>query len=461
MIESLPVESILNTALAKGGDFAEIFVESSLYTNIVCDDNRLERIAASNDTGLGLRLLHDTKTAFGSSNDLSKDELIRLASSVSTAAQKQVHPRLIPPIPKICQSQRQIVKNHPAGISLEKKRRLVERANQIARGASEHVVQVKVILRDQIRRIWIVSSDDTNISDEQVYVALIVQVVCAEGDLLQMSFESIGGTRGYEIFDETTPEEIAAIAAKRANLMLSAAPAPTGPMPVVLASDAGGTMIHEAVGHGLEADLATEGLSVYRDQLGRSVASPLISVFDDATLNGNRGSYTYDDEGTPAHRTMLIDGGVLNTYLQNRITSARCDVPSTGNGRRQSYAHPPLVRMSNTLIAPGSSDPDEIIRATERGLYVKKIGGGQVNTVNGDFVFDVQEGYRIEGGKIGEPVRGATLTGNGPKILETIDKVGSDLGFSIGTCGKNGQEIPVSCGQPTIRIPELIVGGTA
>jgi TldD protein len=353
-----------------------------------------------------------------------------------------------------------VVKSHPSGIDLHKKAQIVKRANQIARGAGDSVAQVKVMLRDHIRRIWIADSAGLSTADEQVFVSLIVQVVCARGDALQMSYEAVGGTKGYEIFNETPPEEIAAAAAKRAILMLDAMPAPSGPMPVVLGGTAGGTMIHEAVGHGLEADLAGEGLSVYRDRLGKPVASPLVSVYDDATLKGGRGSYSCDDEGAPAQKTLLIENGLLKSYMHNRISAIRSNGQTTGNGRRQNYAHPPLVRMSNTLIAEGDDSPEEILKATQRGLFVKKMGGGQVNTVNGDFVFDVQEGYRIEGGMLGEPVRGATLTGNGPKVLELIDKVGSDLGFSIGTCGKLGQEAPISCGQPTIRIPEITVGGT-
>jgi len=286
-------------------------------------------------------------------------------------------------------------------------------------------------------------------------------VVCKDGTKLVSSYEPIAGTKGYEIFNETPPEEIAATAAKRALSMLSASPAPSGPMPVVIAGEAGGTMIHEAVGHGLEADLAREGLSVYKDRLEQQVASKLISIYDDSTLAGNRGSFACDDEGSPSQRTCLIENGTLKSYLHNRITATRDGIASTGNGRRQSYAYPPIVRMTNTLIAAGNDDPASIVSSTPKGLFVKKMGGGQVNTVNGDFVFDVQEGYLIENGKIGEPVRGATLAGNGPKVLEIIDKVGNDVGFSIGTCGKNGQEAPVTCGQPTLRIPEIVVGGTS
>jgi TldD protein len=286
-----------------------------------------------------------------------------------------------------------------------------------------------------------------------------VQVVAAQDDVIQTGYEPVGGFMGLELFDENSPEKIAEIASVRALKMLQARRAPGGRMPVVLSSEAGGTMIHEAIGHGLEADLAQVGLSVYTGRIGEEVASPLISVVDDATLAYKRGSYSFDDEGVEAQRTSLVEQGVLKGYLYDRLTAMKDNVQSTGNGRRESYKSRPIPRMSNTFILPGEMCPEEIVRSTYKGLFVKKMGGGQVNTVNGDFVFEVSEGYLIENGEIGEAVRGATLTGNGPALLKNIDMVGNDLGFGIGTCGKDGQGVPVSDAQPTLRIPEIIVGG--
>jgi len=286
-------------------------------------------------------------------------------------------------------------------------------------------------------------------------------VVAAEGDVIQTGYEPVGGTIGFELFDVSPPEETALIAAKQALLMLKARKAPAGRMAVVLSSEAGGTMIHEAVGHGLEADLSLEGISVYEGKIGEMIASPVITVLDDKTLPGKRGSFLFDDEGTPAERTVLVENGVLKNYMYNRLYAAKAGVPSTGNGRRQSYRNRPIVRMTNTMIASGKDDPEKIIRSVDSGLFVRKMGGGQVNTVNGDFMFEVTEGYLLEKGKIGEPVRGATLTGSGPEVLKIIDQVGSDLGFGIGTCGKDGQGVPVADAQPTIRIPEIVVGGIA
>lgn len=264
---------------------------------------------------------------------------------------------------------------------------------------------------------------------------------------------------GFELFDLHPPEEVAEVATGRSLLMLSARKAPMGRMAVVISSEAGGTMIHEAIGHGLEADLTQQGLSVFSKKMGERVASSLVTVVDDPTLPQKRGSYAFDDEGVASQRTLLVEEGILKGYLYDRLTALKEGIPSTGNGRRESYHHKPIPRMSNTLIVPGKTKPEEIIRSVEKGLFVKKMGGGQVNTVNGDFVFEVSEGYLIEKGMITEPVRGAILTGNGPQILKEIDRVGDDLGFGIGTCGKDGQGVPVSSAQPTLRIPELVVGG--
>jgi TldD protein len=255
------------------------------------------------------------------------------------------------------------------------------------------------------------------------------------------------------------PETVAYTAAGRALKMLEAPEAPAGRMTVVLSSEAGGTMVHEAVGHGLEADLTGQGLSVYTGKLGEQVASPLVTVVDDPTIPGKRGSYNMDDEGITASKTVLVEKGILLRYMNDKLSVLRDNLAPTGNGRRQSFRHRPIPRMSNTIIEPGDMDPDEIIGSVDYGLFVRKMGGGQVNTVTGDFVFEVSEGNLIRNGDVAEPVRGATLAGNGPEVLKSVDMVGNDLGFGIGTCGKDGQGVPVGDAQPTLRIPDIVVGG--
>lgn len=461
MLADLPYDKLIQTALRYGADFAEVFAERTNGTWIACDERRVEQADSIADVGVGIRVVADGRTAYGSTNDLTRKGLLALARSVGQAARAK---RRRPPQIQLREERSHsvaTVKQHPFGIPLEEKCALAMRADDVAWRTGPKVRQVRITYRDLVRRILIATSDGVYTSDEQVGTSLAAQVVAGGDDLLQTGYEPMGGAVGFELFDETAPEEIAERAAQRAIAMLRAAPAPAGAMPVILAAEAGGTMIHEAVGHGLEADLACEGLSVYANRIGERVASELVSVVDDATLAGKRGSFTFDDEGAGARRTLLIEGGILRGYLHDRLTAFKYGAASTGNGRRQSYSHPPIVRMTNTFILPGTHDPSAILSETPHGLFVRKMGGGQVNTINGDFVFEVQEGYRIENGRIGEPVRGATLIGNGPKVLESIDRVGSDLGFSIGICGKEGQEAPVSCGQPTVRIPELVVGGTA
>ncbi|MBN1283070.1 MAG: TldD/PmbA family protein [Proteobacteria bacterium] len=460
MTDDLPFDKIILAAMRHGAEFAEVFVERVRTSSICCDDRRIEQASVSSDAGVGIRVCMGGRTAYGSTNDLTRKSLMALARDVGKMANAR---RVKAPSPSFAEadgSQLATVRRHPFGISMDDKCSVVSRANEIAWQGGNNIRQTKISYRDRVRRIQIAASDGTFAEDEQVGIVLSAQVVAGDGKSLQTGQEVIGGAIGFELFDETMPEEVADRAARRAMLMLSAGPAPAGAMPVVISSEAGGTMIHEAVGHGLEADLAGEGLSVYSRRIGDRVASPLITVVDDATLPGRRGSFSFDDEGKPAQRTVLIEAGVLKSYMSDARSAKKFDLPRTGNGRRQSYEHVPICRMTNTIILPGLHDPSHIASSTPAGLYVKKMGGGQVNTVNGDFVFNVQEGYIIRGGEIAEPVRGATLIGNGPRVLESIDMVGTDLGFSIGTCGKDGQDAPVSSGQPTLRIPEIVVGGT-
>jgi TldD protein len=460
MIANFPLEKIFRTVLRAGGAFADLYFESSRSNSIICDDNKIEQIISGTDTGVGLRAIANLKTSYAYSNRCSEPDILALAEDLCGAVQSGSGGGVAKAYPFEPNLSHQ-VDRRPDRIEAAQKVAIVREANAAARGIDPRIRQVKVVYSDKQQRVEIANSEGLLVEEDRTYVLLAVQVVAAQNGLLQTGYEPVGGLTGFELFDEVDPIRVAITAARRAVQALEAREAPSGVMPVVLSSEAGGTMIHEAVGHGLEADLALEGLSVYSNKIGETVASPLITVIDDATIPKRRGSYGYDDEGLPAQRTLLIDRGVLKRYLCNRLYAMRFNEVSTGNGRRQSYKHHPIVRMSNTLIAPGEDDPDAILRDTPYGVLVKKMGGGQVNTVNGDFVFEVSEGYLIRDGKKGDPIRGATLTGNGPQVLQSIDRVGNDLGFGIGTCGKDAQGVPVSDAQPTLRIPEIIVGGTA
>jgi TldD protein len=464
-ISGLDCEGVLKLALARGGELAELFFEETASTRVFIENGRVDRLLQGTDRGVGLRIIFDGRSVYGYTTELSQKALTSLAVALSEAVsvRKQTVKketvewrRSEQPSDEIGEYQ---IQEPPRKAPLAHKIDLAKRADQAARAELPGARQVTSMVMDSVRNILIVNSDGLIAPDSKTYLQIFVQVVGTKEGLVETAYESDGGFVGLEFFHTVTPESIGQMAAQRVKILLDAKPAPAGTMPVVISSEAGGTMIHEAVGHGLEADLACNGLSVYQGKLGQQVASPLVTVLDDGTLPGKRGSYRFDDEGTASKKNVLIEQGVLKSYLVDRLSAMKFDLMATGNGRRESFRHKPIVRMTNTYIAPGADDPSAILRDTSWGIFVRAMGGGQVNTVNGDFVFAVTEGYLIENGKLTSPIRGATLVGNGPKILSMVDRVGNDLGFSTGTCGKDGQAAPVTDAQPTLRIPELTVGG--
>jgi TldD protein len=457
----LPPELLSETlrkALPAQAEYGDIFVESSRSTVIQVEDRKVEKLLQGTDSGAGLRVLFGGKTAYACTNSLSKGSFLEMADALKTAV-RDGGPRADLSLAVRSPKTDFHIKIRPETVPLERKVQILKEAEAAARDYHKSIRQVSVIYRELVQKVQIASSAGFVAEDERLQTVLVVNVVAWEDGVVQTGYEPLGGFAGFEIFEGVPAHEVALRAAKRAVRVLAARKAPGGRMPVVLSSEAGGTMIHEAVGHGLEADLSGQGLSVYAGKLDQQIAAPIISVFDDATMPGRRGSFRFDDEGTPSQKTLLVRDGVLQSFMHDRLSAMKAGVEPTGNGRRQSYRHRPIPRMTNTFIAPGGTPPQEILRGTPKGLFVKKMGGGQVNTLTGDFVFDVQEGYLIENGQMGEPVRGATLAGNGPQVLMEIDMVGSDLGFSIGTCGKDAQGVPVSDAQPTLRMPELVVGG--
>ncbi len=458
MNNALDYAAVLKKALSSGGEFAEIFIERSSPFSIVCEDSKIEKVVSGFDHGAGVRLIFGQRTAYAYTNELTTESLLEIADAVRQAASKGARGAVVDLARKRPRRDFSVLTN-PRDVETSRKVDIVLNANKIATSIDRRIRQALVTYREQCQQVLIANSDGVLAEDERNYLTALVHVVAADGTVVQTGYEPVGGNSGMELFDRTPLDQAAETAVKRAVMMLTARKAPAGRMPVVLSSEAGGTMIHEAVGHGLEADLAQSGLSVYSNRIGDRIASSLVTVVDDATIAGKRGSFRFDDEGVDAEKTVLVDKGILKTFMYDRLTAMKDGARSTGNGRRESYKHRPIPRMTNTMIAPGNAEPGDILKGTPQGLFVKKMGGGQVNTVNGDFVFEVSEGYLIENGMIGEPVRGATLTGNGPQVLLSIDQVGSDLGFSIGTCGKDGQGSPVSDAQPTLRIPEITIGG--
>ncbi len=450
---------ILKKALSKGGEYADVFFENKLPLSIHLEDNKIEKIFSGTDKGAGIRVVFNGKSAYAYTNELTRDSLFEMALSVSKAARGEPEGKVHLNLQRLRPHVDFNILKLPGSTPLAEKLKLLEKADTTVRKLSSKIRQVSIGYGDVVRTVTIANSEGGFCEDERVYSLFAVNVISADGDIVQTGSETLGGFIGFELFDEENTETIALTAAKRALMMLKAKKIKGGRMPVVISSKAGGTMIHEAIGHGLEADIVQQGLSVYSDKRGEKVASHLITVIDDGTMSGKRGSYRFDDEGSPSQKTVLVERGKIKGYMYDRITASKDGVSPTGNGRRESYRSHPIPRMTNTYLASGESSPQEIIRSVPYGLFVKKMGGGQVNTVTGDFVFEVPEGYLLKDGEITEPVRGATLTGNGPEILKSIDMVASDLGFSIGTCGKDGQGVPVSDAMPTVRIPEIVVGG--
>jgi TldD protein len=458
-LSELPVPRILSALLSRGGELGELFFEEARALTVLMDDGRIERVVSGTDAGIGVRLLFRGKTYYAYTNDRSAGSLLSLSNDLSRYAEGDGVAAALPASAREVRGPT-VVRVPPAARGVGEKVALVREVDRVARGLSREVRQVRATWSESLRRIEVAAHPGVFVREEQTYCVLAAHAVAGDDGGLTMGYETAGGTGGLEFLDGGVPELLARKAAGRAVRALHAARLPGGRMPVVLSSEAGGTMVHEAVGHGLEADLARRGMSVYRERLGERIGSALVSIADDSTVPGKRGSYGIDDEGTPAQRTVLVDAGILKGFLHDRLSAMKDGVASTGNGRRESYRHKPIPRMTNTLLLPGDTLPEEILSGAGRGLLVVKMGGGQVNTVTGDFMFEVAEGYRIEGGKRGEPVRGATITGNGPEILSMIDRVGSDLGFGIGTCGKDGQGVPVGDAQPTLSIgpPFITVG---
>jgi TldD protein len=350
----------------------------------------------------------------------------------------------------------------PDSIEKAAKVGLLNRADAAARAEGGAIKQVTARLGDSRRRILVANSDGLLADDDQVKTLFAVQCVATGDTGMQTGYESIGHTIGWELFDRVDVEEHARKVARQALTKLNARPAPSGTMPVVIGRGGGGVLFHEACGHGLEADLVGKGASVFRGRKGQQVASPLVTLVDDGTMGEEWGCFAIDDEGTPAQRNVLIEDGMLSDYMYDFLRSRKEGRQRSGNGRRQSYQHLPMVRMTNTFLMAGNDDPADIIAGTQRGVFVKALGGGQVNTATGDFVFGMTEAYLIENGEITDPLREGNLIGNGPEVLTMIEAIGNDFAMGPpGMCGKDGQGVPVGDGVPTLRVQALTIGGTA
>lgn len=463
MIDREVLEKALRASLRHGGDFADIYVERKTADNLRLEDNKIESFSSGNDIGVGLRVISGASTYFVHSDGLSPDAVLAAADELAAAVRAQKgkqNPATVYALNQVFSSAKQPVRISPDSIEQDEKADIARRANTAARAVSGEINQVTIMLGSSVQEVAVATSEGLYAEDRRTLTRVFVFAVAKRGDKIESAHEAPGMTGGFELFETHSPEQIGQDAAKRAVMLLGAAPAPSGNMPVVLGNGTGGVLFHEACGHGLEADAVRKGASVFAGQIGKKVASDCVSASDNPALPNRWGSFSFDDEGIPASETVLIENGILRGFIYDRFNAMLLKAQTTPNGRRQSFRHIPIPRMTNTYIKEGPDKFTDMLTGIERGLYAKALGGGEVNPANGDYVFGVTEGYLIEKGKITTPVRGAVLVGNGPTTLKDIEMVGADLDFDAGMCGKAGQSVPAGTGQPSLRIKGLTVGGT-
>jgi TldD protein len=458
------LESYLSEALSAGGEYADLYFEYLATTSIGIDEGIVKSATEGVSLGVGVRVISGERTGYAYSDDLSPEKIRRAArvaahiakgpativkTGFEEARQHNLYPMLSAP--------------HETGLA--ERVALVKRADLAARAYDSRVFQVQATYADSLRNVLVATSEGRLSFDRQPMARMSVSALARQGDGAPQHGHSGGGGRvTLEFFEkEKTPEHFAREAARQAIVQLDAVDAPAGETTVVLGPGWPGILLHEAVGHGLEADFNRKGVSAFSGRIGQQVASPLCTVIDDGTIGSRRGSLNVDDEGMPTQKNVLIENGVLRGYLQDKLSSRLTNNASTGSGRRESYQHIPMPRMTNTYMLAGESDPAEIIKSVQKGLYCATFGGGQVDITSGNFVFSATESYLIENGKLTRPVRGASLIGNGPEALKYVSMVGHDLQLDegIGVCGKEGQSVPVGVGIPTVKIDRMTVGGTA
>lgn len=454
------IQDTLFEAMSNGGEWAEVFVEDRQNASADFDEGRVEAMASSRDLGAGIRVTVGEVTGFAHTSDLTRNGLVEAAQAAAAVAKGGSH---VDPIALsgngLAESNARIL---PESVSKIRKVELLERTNTAARAENAAITQVNVRYSEGRRRVLVANTNGLFNADDQTRTLLSVNCVATGDQGLQTGRETVGYTVGFELFEEHDVEAMARRAAARAITKLAARPAPSGQLPVVIERGGGGVLFHEACGHGLEADLVNKGASVFRDRVGELVAAPSVTLVDDGTMGVEWGTVAIDDEGCPTQRNVLIEDGILTDYMWDHLQSRSAGRPASGNGRRQSYQHLPMVRMTNTFVTNGEAAPHDIIADTKNGVYVAQLGGGQVNTATGDFVFGMTEAYLIENGEITVPLREGNLIGNGPEVLKNIEVIGNDFAMgSPGTCGKDGQGVPVGDGQPTLRVAALTIGGTA
>ncbi|HEY4360664.1 MAG TPA: metalloprotease TldD [Bryobacteraceae bacterium] len=458
------LESYLSEALSAGGEYADLYFEYLASTSVGIDEGIIKSASQGVDLGVGVRVLIGERTGYAYSDDLSPEK-IRKAARVAAQIAKGPATIVKTGFEEARKHNLYPMLQAPHETALAERVDLIKRADAAARAYDPRVFQVQASYADSIREVMVATSDGRLSFDRQPMARMSVAVLAREADgVPQHGYSGGGGRVALDFFlTEKTPEHFAREAARQAIVQLGAVEAPAGESTVVLGPGWPGILLHEAVGHGLEADFNRKGVSAFANRVGQQVASPLCTVIDDGTIGSRRGSLNVDDEGTPTKQNILIENGILRGYLQDQLSARLMKSSSTGSGRRESYQHVPMPRMTNTYMLAGQSDPEEIIRGVQKGVYCTTFAGGQVDITSGNFVFNATESYLIENGKLTRPVRGVTLIGNGPESLKHVSMVGNDLQLDegIGICSKEGQNIPVGVGIPTVRVDKMTVGGTA
>ncbi len=453
------LRKLLSVALQNGGEFAEVYVEYNVSNSISLDENKIRAASRGVDMGVGIRVLHGDKTGYAHTDDLNPEKLAETAKIAGLIASGKMNQKSLT-LKESKTPSYYLVKMSPDNIVPQDKAKLLWKANSVVRAFDERITQVGASFSDTNKKIIIANSEGVYVTDDQTISRLTVRASAFANGQRSRGYAYKGGTLGYEHYDLQAAEDLAKEAGRIAIAMLPAVDAPAGEYPIVLAKGDCGTFFHEAIGHSLEGDGARKKTTCFWDKQGKTIASKIVSLADDGTIPGKRGSINVDDEGTPGQKTILIKDGICTGFLYDKLNSKLMNTKSTGNGRRESYQHYPIPRMTNTYLMAGKDDPEDILKSVKNGIYIKNIGGGNVSPTTGRFVFSVPEGYMIEDGKITTPLKGIQLMGNGPDVLQNITMVGPDLEiFGGGTCGKSGQSKPVSDGNPTLKVAKITIGG--
>jgi len=458
MIKKSIIESALQKALSNGADFSELFLEDSVSSTMQLLDRKIVKSITGNDYGAGIRIFYGHKAIYAFTNDVSEKGLLKAAEAVSKAETGDKRTEVIDLTQTIYDSPHKILIPFNS-VPILDKIAFVHSIDNASRNFSNYISQVSITYMEKIQNVMIANSNGLFTQDQRTYARVYVSSIAFKDNQMQTGSEGPGALMGYEFFKKLDPEELGRNTAERAVKILLADYAPSGKFPVVIGNGFGGVIFHEACGHSLETTSVAKGASVFADKLNTQIANPCVTAIDDGTMLNKWGSTTIDDEGSPTQHTVLIDKGILKSFMIDKLGGMKIGLRSTGSGRRQSYKFAPTSRMRNTYIDIGPDTIDDMISSVEFGLYAKKMGGGSVQPGTGDFNFSVGEGYLIEGGKIAKPVRGATLIGNGRDILKRISMVSNDLEHAEGMCGSQSGSIPTCVGQPTIKVDEIVVGG--